>query len=269
MRFAIVLKTAMKVLEQTPTRLKLRHYPCSRWLAGAALSVIGLGGLVYCIGFAPVSVSLICKRVAVSTNCKLQQFTALGIMHTQPLYDLQGARVHTQSSGRRGKAYSVRLSNGYSEVSLLQEPDGSYSSQEAIVDQINQFVNNPSQPTLTVQQSGRFKASLFSLLAIVGLATGIIWLRTPVVTCAFYKRLNKVAIDYERWYGAKQTVEYPLSPFFKVEVEEKRVKQGRVYRVVLITSTGERLPLHRDYTKETPVREAAYQVQKFLATFHA
>lgn len=254
----------MRIIEQTPTRLKLRHYPVTNWFTGSLLSTIAVGGLIYFIGFAAVSASLSCRRTVIGIDCELQQFTTLGRRHTRKLYDLTGARVEQRSSGKGGRTYIIRLINEYSETSLLRESDEGYSAQQAIVNQINQFVDNPGQSSLRVQQSGRIKASLLGLCAIGGLIGGMILLHTPIVTCAFYKRLDKVVLTYTRWYGSPQSIEHPLSQIAAIEMEEKRVKGGKMYRTILLLRTSDKLVVHPDYTPKKPLQTIVDQIREFL-----
>lgn len=257
----------MKVLEQTSNRLKLQHVPLMRWISGGLCIALSLGGLVYLIGFKPVSASLDCRYISnVQASCELRQFTWVGGMQVRKIYDLQGATVIRRSSGKRGSTYHVGISNGVNTIAFLKDSDGGSSQQEAIVAQINQFTSTPNQSPLQLQQSGRTKASLFGLFSLIGIGFGGFMTLSPATTCTFYKRLNQVVLENKSWYGSRCSVEYPLNQVSKVEIEERQVKHGRkVYRAVLVLASAERIPLNRDYTTEKDVRQVTYHIQKFLA----
>lgn len=255
----------MKVLEHTANRLKLRHIPVMRWIGGGVVVVLSLGGLVYLIAMKPVSASLNCQHISdTQASCELRQFTWTGSMQIHKLYDLQNAAVVSRSSSRRSRTYHVELFNGVHAIAFLTDTDGGRSQQETIATQINQFLGTPAQDTLQLQQSGRTKAGLFSLLGLFGLGVGVMMTRSPATICTFYKRLNKVVLERKRWCGSKQVIERSLQQVQGVEIEEKRVKYGKVYRSVLVLVSAERLPLNQNYTQEKDVREVTYQIQKFL-----
>lgn len=256
----------MKVLEHTANRLKLQHVPIGQWVSGGLAVTFSLAGLVYLVGVKPVSATLHCRHISsTQTSCELRQFTWAGGMQTHKIYDLQSATVVSRLSGRRSRAYHVELFNGVHGIAFLTDADGGRTLQETIAAQINQFLSTPDQTALQLQQSGRTQACLYSLLGLFGLGSGVVMSRVPATVCTFYKRLNKVVLERKRWCGSKQTIERSLQQVQGVEIEEKRVKYGKMYRSVLVLNSAERLPLNPDYTPEKDVREATYQIQKFLS----
>jgi hypothetical protein len=257
----------MKVLEQTPHRLKLQHVPFMHWLSGGILLSVCLGGLFYLVAIKSVSASLRCQRaLPTQTVCELRQHTSIGGMHTHKIYDLRSASV-IQRSGRKGrKHYHIELFNGVDRIPLLKDSDHNSADQYATVDRINQFIQASeaaTQSTLELRQSGRTQALLFGFLGCIGLGLGVSITLVPATTCTFYKRLNKVVVQHSQWYGRTDVIERPLNQILNVDVEEKRVKRGKLYRAVLVL-TAERIPLNREYTQEKAIRGAVFSIQAFL-----
>jgi hypothetical protein len=256
----------MKVSEQTPHRLKLQHVPLMQWLSGGILICFCLGSLFYLVTLKPVSVSLRCQRSLPSqTSCELRQHTLIGNMYTRKIYDLQSASV-IERSGRKGRRYyHIELFNGIDRIPFLKDSDHNSTNQYATVDRINQFIQagRTTQSTLQLRQSGRTNAILSGMLGLVGLGFGTSMTLAPATTCTFYKRLNKVVIQRNRWHGEAQTIERPLNQVLTVDIEEKRNKYNNGYRPVLVL-VSERIPLTQDFTQEKPVRKAIFSIQAFL-----
>ncbi|PSB13710.1 hypothetical protein C7B76_18835 [filamentous cyanobacterium CCP2] len=260
----------MKVLEQTPHRLKLRHFPWSSWGAGGLAILLSVGSLVYLFGFKAASASLRCQRPFASpiVSCELIHFTMLGIARSHKLYDLQEANVIQTTSRRRSGAssrkYHVELRTGLRQIAFLSDPDLRESEAQTDADQINQFVNDTGQTSLLIRQTGRIHVLIFGFFSLLGFGFGIPFSSTPMTICTFYKRLEKVVLEIQHWYGKGKAIEYPLHAISTVEVEEKRVKNGKVYRTVLILNTSQRIPLTHDFICEKDARNASYYIQKFL-----
>lgn len=256
----------MKVIEQTATRLMLQHRPLPLWTTGVLLAIGGMGFLVYLVGFQPVSLYFTCKRLApTQASCDLKQVTWIGRTQTQKLYNPGGATVIRRSGGRGGTTYRVAVSTEVAQVSLLSNADGGYAGQQAIADQINQFASNPGQATLSVYQSSRTSTNLLSLMGLAGLIGGTLMISlNSMVTCTFYKSLQKVVLERKNWFGVQSTIERPLNTLFTIEVEEKQFKNRKLYRAVLWLSSAERLPINQDYTSEHIVRSVVNSIQLFL-----
>lgn len=255
----------MKVLEQTSSRLKLQHNPVQSWSSAALLTTLSLAGFVYCLGIAKVSAHLQCRHAPpASTICELQQFTALGRMQTHKLYDLQGAEVIRESGGKGGPRYRVEVFNGEESVTLLHDSQANYQAQTAVAEQINQFVGDHQQETLSIDQSAQFTTTIFTLFSLFSLVTGIILSLTPAITCTFYKRMNQVVLERQRWHQQLPAIECALHEISRIDLDEKRVKHGRVYRVVLILHSGKRIPLTQDFTNEKTAEHIAWIISQFL-----
>jgi hypothetical protein len=260
---------SMKVLEQTPQRLKLQHFPWSSWGAGSLAVLFSMGSVVYLLGFRAASASLRCQRpIAVPiVSCELTEFTVLGIARSHKLYDLQSATLIRRYVQRRRSTtteYHVELQTGLKQVALLKDSDINHSALQADVDRINQFISDSTQTSLLVRQSGRLKALLFGLFSLLVFGFGLSFLSVPATTCTFYRRLNKVVLEAQHWYGQGRSSEHPLSMIATVEIEEKRVKNGKAYRTVLVLTSNQRIPLTHESISEKNARETSDYIQKFL-----
>ncbi|WAL62081.1 hypothetical protein [Thermocoleostomius sinensis] len=256
----------MKVSEQTPHRLKLRHVPFMHWLSGGMLICFCLSSLLYLVSLKPISVSLRCQHNLPSqTSCELRQHTLIGSMYIRKIYDLQSATV-IQRSGHKGRQYYyIELFNGIEQIPLLKDADQNSAEHYAIADRINQFIQagGVAQSILQLYQSGRTNALLSGIFGLVGVGFGTSMTLAPATTCTFYKRLNKVVVRHSRWQGRTQTIERPLNRILVVDIEERRSKYGKRYRPVLVLA-AERIPLMQDFAQEQPVRKAIFSIQAFL-----
>jgi hypothetical protein len=256
----------MKVLELSSHRLKLQHFPWSSWLGGGMAVLFGVASFIYVLGFRAASASLRCQRpIAIPiVSCELSHFTLLGIARSRKLYDLQEASVLQTYRSRGGPRYAVELRTGLSRAVLLKEPNARQYAIEQDVDRINQFIYNTGETSLILRQDGRLSAVFMGIFALISGGMGVWLLSTPITTCAFYKRLNKVILETQRWYGTTEAIEYSLHKISTVEIEEKRTKNGKIYRTILVINYAERIPLTHDFTCEKNARETCYTIQKFL-----
>lgn len=253
----------MQVLESSPHRLKLRHLPFKEWIWGSIIVAFSGSWVVMGLFFQPASARLSCDRPTPSqTNCELTQQALLRPLERQRLFDLQSAEVRTRQRSKGGSYQQVWIISPYREIVLLSA--GGNPSSTAIVSQINQYIQNPQQKVLVVQQSALTTTAFLSLLATAMVATGIWLTLSPWVICTFYERLDKVIVERRRWNGQKQTIEHSLRSVMTAELEEKQKKSGKVYRPVLVLASMERLPISYSYISEKAARNAVYQIQKFL-----
>lgn len=191
--------------------------------------------------------------------------TWIGMTQTQKLYNPRGASVVRRSGGRGGPTYRVVISTEATQVSLLPNADGGYPGQQTIANQINQFVSNPEQTTVSIAQHNRMMTNYLSLMGIAGFISGMLMLSlNSMVTCTFYKSLKKVVLERKNWFGVRSTIERPLNTILTIEIEEKRIKNRHLYRAVLMFYSAERVPINQDYTSEHAVRATVSSIQLFL-----
>ncbi|PZV08868.1 MAG: hypothetical protein DCF22_19510 [Leptolyngbya sp.] len=254
----------MKVIEDTPLRLKLKHFPLSEWWWGGAAIVLSLGFLTYLIGFQSIAARFTCDRpTPAQTNCDLKHYSTLRQINHFRIFDPQGTEIVAHIGNKGNRSYEIWITSPLTKLSFLPGGSGSLSENQAIADQINDYIHTPQTRSLWVYQQEK-AAFLFILGSLVGVGIGISMTLTPIVTCNFYKRMDKVIIERRCWNGKNTLVEEHLSNILTAEVEERQVKNGKEHRIMLVLASAERLPIHKDSTSEKDARKTTYLIQKFL-----
>ncbi|BBD65190.1 hypothetical protein NIES4072_11410 [Nostoc commune NIES-4072] len=94
-------QTLMKIVEETRTRLQLKHQPLRYWFIGWCLFTVCLSFLIYCLFFESASVNMTCvvyrRRHRLSQNqinCEFRRFNLLGSMEKLKMFDPQEAYTH-------------------------------------------------------------------------------------------------------------------------------------------------------------------------------
>ncbi len=255
----------MKILELSPTRLKLKHRPIRNWYVGVLVGLMGFVTFGYSTLFATASARLNCDRPTPNLtpiNCTLRRTTLVGTAQTLRLFDPYAAQVVTHQGSRGSRSYTVVVSTPTVHVSLMSQGSGSYRSNQAIAQHIQTFLAS-RQRSLAVHQAAY---DFLLLLGVAGLGIGgmgIFWATSPVTTCTFYKAIHKVVIE-RRGLRGLQVIERPLDQISQVEIEDRRERSGKVHRIVLILKSQERLPANREYTDLRSVQAAIYSIKTFL-----
>jgi hypothetical protein len=256
----------MKVIETTPTRLKLQHFPIRQWWNGGVAIAFSLGLLTYLIGFKPIVAKLTCDRpTPTQTNCDLKHHSLLRQINHFRIFDPQRTEIITRTGSKGSRSYEIRMISTLSDQPFMPEGSGSLSENQEIAAKIDGYIKNPQTRSLWVHQQDQL-AFLFILGALGVLASGVSMTLTPTMTCNFYKRMDKLIIERKRWNHSKTIVEERLHNILTAELEERQAKYTKVYRVMLVMASADRLPLHSDFTSEPNARKALYSIQKFLQT---
>ncbi len=110
----------MKIVEETRTRLQLKHQPLRYWFIGWCLFSICLTFLIYCLFFESASVRITCDRFSPNQiNCELRRFNLLGSMEKLRIFDPQEAYILTKTSSKGGKTYQVIIVAPLRDFALL------------------------------------------------------------------------------------------------------------------------------------------------------
>jgi len=257
----------MKIVEETPTRLQLKHRPLSYWFSGWCIFPICLSFLIYCLVFDSASVSLSCTRPSPNQlNCDLKRFNLLGSSEKLKMFDLQEAYVLTKTGSKGSKTYQVMIVTPFREFALLSHL--SYQENQEVALKINDFINS-GQTSLLVQQNQRnylFFFSLFTLI-IMAMPTAVnyaaYFATSPVTTCTFYKSIDKVFIERKSLRGNK-IIEHPLENILRFDIQEKQDKYSKIYRVVIVLKSFKEIPINPQYTDEKSIRYAISRIHSFL-----
>jgi len=265
LNFYSVWIAVMQIVQQTPTYLKLQEnrLTAQLWKIAVGLPFV-LSGLASMV-FLGERATLTCDRpLPLETQCHIATQTLLTTTRT-PLPPLQGAEVETRSNGQ-GNTYRVSLLTRTQPIPLTQGWSPDQQAQQMQADVINVFLENPSQPTLQLEQDARWFAyplgALFVGLGGLLMVTG--WRQGEPDYCTFDKRSRRIC--WSRALGGRS----PEKRAFKIQdVEEVRVFRGkgeegdRPYTTRLVLQSGEMLPLLTSHTQEQPLHLAS-TINRFL-----
>lgn len=251
----------MKVVEETHTKLVIKHQPIMNWLWGSLLFIGSLSFWIYFIFFDFASLLLTCTRSSPpEINCELKQFTLLGRMEKVKIFDPQQAYIKTRIGSKESRSYQTIVVSKFGEFSLLS--DLSYQENEEFILKVNSFINS-GESFLMVTQNRRISLLYMSLLAFVLSGVGAFLATSPLSICTFYKSINKVFIE-RKGLRSNKTIEYPLAEIVRLYIQDKRVKYSRLYRAVIFIKDGKEIPIHLEYTDEKSVKYVVMRIRQFL-----
>ncbi|WP_225225348.1 DUF4564 domain-containing protein [Komarekiella delphini-convector] len=259
----------MKIVEETHTRLRLKHRPVRYWSIGWCIFTICLSSLIYCTVFDFASASVTCVRVASPSenrsspnqiNCELRRFNLLGGMEKLKIFDPQEAYILTRRGSKGGKTYQVIIVTPLRDFALLSHV--SYQENQEVVFKINNFINS-NQTSLSVQQNQRNYIFFFSLSLLIVMAIAAFFATSPVTNCTFYKTLNQLFIERKSLRG-NQIIEQPLESILRLDIQEKQFKYSKLYRVVIVLKSGKEIPINPQYADEKSIRYVFSRIQSFL-----
>ena len=254
----------MKIVEETPTRLRLQHLPIRRWLSGGSFFIGCLGFLIYCLFFDFASARLTCDRpLPNEMNCELRRSALLGRKQRLRIFDIQNAYVKSISRGRGGTQYHVVIVTPLGERDLISGQRYGKNQQDS--QQINNFINSGNR-SLLVEQNQRSLLLFKNLFALVVIAISVFELTAPVSICVFYKSLNQVFIE-RKSLRVKRIIEEPLENILRLEIQDKQFKYGRQYRAVIVLKFGKEIPINPEYTDERSVYSTVARIKSFLGDF--
>jgi hypothetical protein len=254
----------MKVVEETHTKLVVKHQPVINWLWGSILFIGGLSFWIYFICFDFASVRLSCTRSAPpAINCELKRFTLLGRMEKLKIFDPQQAYVKTIIGSKGSQRYQTIVVSELGEVSLL--PDISYQENEDFTLKVNSFINS-GESFFIVTQNRRGYLFYISLLAFFLSVFGAFLATSPLSICTFYKSINKVFIERKGLRGNK-IIEYPLEEINRFYIQDRKIRYSRLYRGVISLKNGTEIPLHLEFTDEQSVKYAVMRIRQFLNVY--
>lgn len=253
----------MKIVEETRTRLQLKHRPLTYWFSGWCIFTICLSFLIYCLFFESASVSLNCTRPSPNQiNCDLRRFNLLGSMKKLKMFDLQEAYILTKTGSKGSKTYQVMIVTPFGDFALLSNV--SYQENQEVAFQINDFINS-GQTSLLVQQNQRNYLFFLNLFTLIIMAIAAYFATSPVTICTFYKSINKVFIERKSLRG-NQVIEHPLKNILRFDIQEKQFKHSKLYRAVIVLKSFKEIPINPQYTDESSIRYVIFKINSFLRT---
>lgn len=250
----------MKIVKETPTQLNLLNLPIWLWLFGLIFSGVGLSVIM---GFGKV-ITLNCDRIApVQSNCQLKSAGLLGISpQERKLEALEGAKVE-RSDSSDGAAFRVVLLTNQGEIPFTDYYSSGENGKQEIATQISTFLGNSQASSLTLQQDDRwFMFMVGGVFVVAGLAVAVVV--GEIVVCEFNKNSGSMILKRHSLLGTK-VVERHIHEINNVQIEESHSNDGSTYRVSLVFTTGDRLPLTSYYSSGRQSKQAiAERLQKFL-----
>ncbi|MBD2462949.1 hypothetical protein H6G89_18070 [Oscillatoria sp. FACHB-1407] len=253
----------MKILEQTPDRLVLRHRPFGFWTLGGLFVLAG-----FLLALSGKNVTLQCDRLQPPQGtCNL----------TTTQWFQSSSRSLALETVNRATIWASRIQKVNYYSLILQTPTeniafaGSSSDRtqvEAIAAQINTFLENPGQSTLMVQRDERLNR--FLLGALMGAIGGSILMFANTTTCVFDKQQGTVWLNHQSLARTK-AITHPLEQIERVRLSKHKARsKGKTtyqYRVVLVLKSYEVLPLTLIYTPHLKSQERLLEeIMAFLAT---
>lgn len=250
----------MKVVKETPTQLNLLNLPIWLWLFGLIFAGVGLSVIM---GFGKI-VTLNCNRITpTENNCQLKSAGLLDIgTQERKLEALEGARVE-RSSSSDGDTFRVVLVTNQGEVPFTDYYSSGQHGKQEIATRVSTFLDSSQASSLTLQQDDRwFMLMIGGVFVVVGLAVAVVM--GEIVVCEFNKNSGSLILKRHSLLGTK-VVERHMHEIDDVRIEESHGSDGSTYRVSLVFSVGDRLPLTSYYSSGRQSKQAiAERLQKFL-----
>lgn len=251
----------MKIVQQSSGQLKLRLTPVALWI---------FGGIFAAAGF--FIITILCK--ATTLNCNRTepaqgscQLVTSGLLQSEvkeiPLNVLQKAEV-AESRSDDGYTYRVTLVTSNGDLPFTSYSSSGEGGKQAIASRINEFVGNPSETSLKVQQDDRLFIFIFgSVFIIVGFFVGVCW--GQIVTCQFDKTLGSLILKRKGLFGT-QVAEHRIKDIKDVQVQTSTSSDGSTYRVSIVLLAGEHLPVTMYYSSGRESKQkTADCIRKFLS----
>lgn len=239
----------MKIMEQTPERLKLCDRGWTLWLTFLPMALIGLG--IMPLGKHTV---FSCQRAStLSAQCTLEEKNVLvSTRRPIPVSSIRGVTVERHYRRRRSDSYSVVMRTANRRITLSSR-SSSYSRQEAIANQVNMFFMDNTQPALFVENDDRvgmfIVGGVFAVMGVgglLGLCESNHVLLDKASGTLHHTRRGAI--------GQKQTV-LPLHQIAYAEIERGTGKGRSTGRVVLQLTSGDRFPMTRQLYQGLPQKE--------------
>jgi hypothetical protein len=249
----------MKIVSGTHTKLTLKNSPKIVALSICATTTFVLAGFIVVICGELSNLS--CNRLEASQGmCQLVRSNLLGRQNIRiPLNKFHGAKVE-KNSGEDSDTYRVVIHTNNGEEPLTRQSDSDFDEKQAIVVEINNFIKNPRQKSLVVEQDTRLSMYLVGgLIAACGFL--VIILGATFITYTFDKTLNHFILKRQSLFGTK-IIQHQIQEIKDVELKYDSENSGSLISLILVS--GDRVPFTRWYTNEGNEEEAVLSIRKFL-----
>ena len=256
----------LKILEQTPTLLKLQLKPAAilYWL----FSGLFVAGGILLITTLTKTTTFTCNRVEpTQENCQLITNSILkSQIKTWNLKEVLAAKLDTSTTA--GNSYPLLLLTRDGSIPIdLVNADSTHKESKA--KQINAFLKNSQEPKLTIHEDTRLWTYPLGFLLIASGAVCIIYLlMNNIIICVFDKTLDKATIERKGWLG-QEVIETKLS-----EISGLNMDAVAIDTVTGTSSTSYNIVLNLVYDKSIYLAagpmftaKSAEQTIKAIASF--
>ncbi|GAB1541186.1 hypothetical protein NUACC21_38560 [Scytonema sp. NUACC21] len=182
-------------------------------------------------------VTFICNRQQLECKYITSTLIEQRVVERFPLISLQGAKfVKNEFEGKTH--YNIYIQTAQGEFYFGYWPNKDFSKSQAIVSRINQFVKNPRETSLVINQyqNRLLEKTLYALYFIF---FGIYWFfRESLVTCSFDKSLGTFIYKHGKLIKT-ETVRGQLSEIADINVDGYRAK----HEAYILLTSSKRLPL--------------------------
>ncbi|OQY56111.1 MAG: hypothetical protein DRR08_13865 [Candidatus Parabeggiatoa sp. nov. 2] len=235
----------LKIRQQTPTQLILRHRPIALWVMGSFFTIVGV---VIIILFSKAS-SFTCERVPPNQGrCELiYSHFLMSKSIIISINDLKGTEVVTTRARQMDNFfilkpyYRVILITPTQRIPLTPYGTSSREEQEALAAKINAFLKKTPETSLLIKRDNRwFIYILGSILIVVGLLAEL----SKIITVTFDKMVGSLKIERQGLLGT-EVIEHPLEEISEVKLNTSSYFNSKtiLYQVVLELKTDENLLL--------------------------
>lgn len=251
--------TVMKIVEQNSNKLTLHSPALGAWIFGSIIGAIGIFLPLFCAGKTIHLFS--CDRTSANEGtCKIQEINRWG---KQPpkillLNELKGANLDTKvtydKKGREHIDYRVYILTEQKDIYFISNSERDYL--DNIVNQINEFVNNSTEPELRIKTVSDNSIVMYIIGAVLGVVSIALLLADDII-CSFDKASGMFYIKKQGIRGKRLKSERNLN-ISDILIEENNRFQNKqtgkihiTYKLSLVLKSGENLFLDSGANRES------------------
>jgi len=256
----------MKIVEQTPTRLKFQNDSFMQVLSLALFGMFFLLPGLALLLFLGKLTTLECTRLEPQqVACEHSISGLLGKQVNKiPVGELKGAEVEVIQDSD-GDTYRVVLLTQTRGKLRFTDTSSSGTDKYSTANQINDFINNSEQMSLQVQQDDCWFAYPFGgIFAFVGGSIVFCALNTKFNNIYTFDRQTRRLNLTQRGLFSRTDREFMFHEIARAKVTESRDSDGDVtHQAELVLRSGERFPLYR-WTPREDHRKTVDMINQFL-----
>ncbi|HEX8790794.1 MAG TPA: hypothetical protein VF765_07565 [Polyangiaceae bacterium] len=258
------MQASYRASPELPKPIVVVYRPVPAWLA-ALLSLT----MLFMIGFGAFGTLQMTRTVTLDLSraddaCTITRSNPVGDdVEKHPLSSVEGTRLVTIRGKHGTLSYEVELTTATATISL-SSMSGSLALRQAQKRQIDAFLAGKDPSLHLVYDVGGGLGYLMLLVCVIPLIVlRTMWLSARVTVDAASRVLT---IARSRWPLGTASESIPMGEIENVDVsQERNRKGGRVYRVVVILRSGQRVPLLKMSSNVLgPHRRAADQLRAAL-----